>query len=108
MAFALIVLSCIGRVHRRAPAWDRRVGGQAQGMWEDSTRAMTNIRQNFALPVSGLNQQWTLADRPVGRLLDWRPELSCALVRPLLIEAFSRQFDLALRPPQPHEALEGW
>ncbi len=36
-------------------------------MWEDSTRAMTNIRQNFALPVSGLNQQWTLADRPVGR-----------------------------------------
>ena len=36
-------------------------------MWEDSTRAMTNIRQNFALPVSGLSQQWTLADRPVGR-----------------------------------------
>jgi hypothetical protein len=36
-------------------------------MWEDSTRAMTNIRQNLALPVSGLNQQWTLADRPVGR-----------------------------------------
>ncbi len=36
-------------------------------MWEDSTRAMTNIRQNFALPFSGLNQQWTLADRPVGR-----------------------------------------
>jgi len=65
---------------------------------------------NVSCPLEGFSQvvPCGIADRPVARLVDWRPELSCAQVRPLLIEAFSRQFDLALRPPQPHEALEGW
>ncbi|MGA0022467.1 MAG: lipoyl(octanoyl) transferase LipB, partial [Vulcanococcus sp.] len=49
-----------------------------------------------------------IADRPVGRLLDWRPELSAAVLRPLLLQCFSRRFGLTLRPPTPQEALQGW
>jgi lipoyl(octanoyl) transferase len=49
-----------------------------------------------------------LADRPVGRLIDWRPQLSCHQLRPRLVAAFARQFDLTLRPPEPHERPQGW
>ena len=49
-----------------------------------------------------------ITDRPVGRLLDWRPELSSAALRAPLLEAFSRRFGLRLRPPEPQEALQGW
>lgn len=49
-----------------------------------------------------------IADRPVGRLQDWRPELCSAALRQPLLEAFSRRFGLRLRPPQPPEALQGW
>jgi lipoyl(octanoyl) transferase len=47
-----------------------------------------------------------IADRPVGRLADWRPELTAAAVAPLLLEHFSSRFGLQLRPPGPLEALE--
>jgi lipoyl(octanoyl) transferase len=65
---------------------------------------------NVSCPLEGFSQvvPCGIADRPVGRLIDWRPELSCGEVRPLLFDTFARQFDLALRPPQPHEALQGW
>jgi lipoyl(octanoyl) transferase len=46
-----------------------------------------------------------IADRPVGRLVDWRPELTPAAVRPLLLEAFADHFDLRLQPPGPSERL---
>jgi NADPH-dependent curcumin reductase CurA len=36
-------------------------------MWEDDPRAMTNIRQKNAPPLTGQNRRWVLADRPVGR-----------------------------------------
>ena len=49
-----------------------------------------------------------IADRPVGRLLQWRPELTSAALRPLLLRCFSRRFGLRLRPPTPQEALQGW
>ena len=49
-----------------------------------------------------------IADRPVGRLADWRPELSAAQLRPRLLACFSCRFGLALRPPTPQEALQGW
>ncbi len=49
-----------------------------------------------------------IADRPVGRLLDWCPGLSSAALRQPLLEAFGRRFGLQLRPPQPPEALQGW
>jgi lipoyl(octanoyl) transferase len=49
-----------------------------------------------------------IADRPVGRLVDRRPDLNGANVAPLLVEAFSERFGLALRPPRDAERLEGW
>ena len=39
-----------------------------------------------------------IADRPVGRLVDWIPGLSCASVRPLLLHALAVRFGLRLRP----------
>lgn len=48
-----------------------------------------------------------LADRPVGRLCQWRPGLSTNAVRPLLLRAFAQQFGLQLRPPGPTELLHG-
>ena len=39
-----------------------------------------------------------IADRPVGRLVDWIPGLSCAAVRPLLLQAVAVRFGLRLRP----------
>lgn len=49
-----------------------------------------------------------IADRPVGRLADWRPDLSAAALRQPLLDSFARCFQLRLRPPAPREALEGW
>jgi lipoyl(octanoyl) transferase len=49
-----------------------------------------------------------LRDRPVGRLCDWRPDLSAKSLRAPLIATFARHFDLTLRPPQPAERLPGW
>ena len=49
-----------------------------------------------------------IADRPVGRLVDWRPELTTAALRPLLLRCFSRRFGLSLRPPTRQEGLQGW
>jgi lipoyl(octanoyl) transferase len=49
-----------------------------------------------------------IADRPVGRLADWRPGLTAQQLRPALLAAFARRFGLRLRPPNPQEALEGW
>ncbi|MCP9931353.1 lipoyl(octanoyl) transferase LipB [Cyanobium sp. AMD-g] len=46
-----------------------------------------------------------LADRPVGRLSDWRPSLTPEQVAPLLLAAFARRFGLTLRPPAPEEGL---
>ena len=49
-----------------------------------------------------------IADRPVGRLSDWRPELTTAEVAPRLLAACAERFGLALRPPRPQETLQGW
>jgi lipoyl(octanoyl) transferase len=49
-----------------------------------------------------------IAERPVGRLCDWRPELTAAQLRQPLQAAFAQRFQLRLRPPHPHETLEGW
>ncbi len=49
-----------------------------------------------------------LADRPVGRLLDWRPQLAAAAVAPRLLEMFADRFGLAMRAPEPQEQLQGW
>jgi lipoyl(octanoyl) transferase len=49
-----------------------------------------------------------IADRPVGRLADWRPELTAAALQPRLVAAFARHFGLSLRPPTPQDTLQGW
>lgn len=49
-----------------------------------------------------------IADRPVGRLVDWRPELTARALRAPLLAAFAARFGLALRPPAPAETLPGW
>ena len=49
-----------------------------------------------------------LVDRSVGRLLDWRPQLSAAAVAPRLLAVFADRFGLALRAPEPQEQLQGW
>ncbi len=46
-----------------------------------------------------------LADHGVGRLSDWRPDLTTERIRPLLLECFSGRFGCTLRPPQPAERL---
>ena len=49
-----------------------------------------------------------IANREVGRLVDWRPELSAAALRPRLLETFARRFGLQLRAPTLQEQLQGW
>ncbi len=49
-----------------------------------------------------------IADRPVGRLADWRPELTAAGLRASLLAAFAARFGLVLRAPAPQETLPGW
>jgi lipoyl(octanoyl) transferase len=49
-----------------------------------------------------------IADRPVGRLADWRPELTTAGLRGPLLACFAERFQLRLRHPGPQEVLEGW
>jgi lipoyl(octanoyl) transferase len=49
-----------------------------------------------------------LADHPVGRLADWRPELTSEALRQPLLAALADRFGLALRPPGPQERLQGW
>jgi len=49
-----------------------------------------------------------LRDRPVGRLVDWRPGLTAASLQPLLLRCFADRFGLTLRPPTPQEALQRW
>jgi len=49
-----------------------------------------------------------IRERPVGRLAEWRPELTAAALRPLLLQCFARRFGLTLRPPTPQETLQGW
>ncbi len=49
-----------------------------------------------------------IADRPVGRLADWRPELTAAALGPGLLACFADRFGLRLRPPGPQETLPGW
>ena len=49
-----------------------------------------------------------IRDRPVGRLVDWQPQLTAQELRPLLLQCFARRFGLQLRPPTPQDTLEGW
>ena len=46
-----------------------------------------------------------LADRPVGRLVDWRPQLNAQQLRRPLLDAFASRFGLVLRPSNPQDGV---
>ena len=46
-----------------------------------------------------------LADRPVGRLVDWRPQLNAQQLRRPLLDAFASCFGLVLRPSNPQDGV---
>jgi lipoyl(octanoyl) transferase len=46
-----------------------------------------------------------IADRPVGRLVDWWPQLNAQQLRRPLLEAFSSRFGLVLRPPNQQDGV---
>jgi lipoyl(octanoyl) transferase len=46
-----------------------------------------------------------LGDRPVGRLVDWWPQLTAQAMRRPLLDAFASRFGLVLRPPGPQEEV---
>lgn len=48
-----------------------------------------------------------LANRPVGRLCDWRPGLGIEEARLPLLRSFGEEFGLRLRAPDPAETLAG-
>ena len=64
------------------------------------------LNVNCSLEGFGAVVPCGIADRPVGRLADWRPALTAQAVAPLLLEAFAARFGLALRLPNPQEQLE--
>ena len=46
-----------------------------------------------------------IADRPVGRLVDWRPQLNTQQLRRPLLDAFASRFGLVLRPSNPQDGV---
>ena len=48
-----------------------------------------------------------IGDRPVGRLVEWCPELTSTALAPRLLSCFADRFGLRLRPPKPPERLWG-
>jgi lipoyl(octanoyl) transferase len=65
------------------------------------------VNVNCCLEGFGAIVPCGLANRPVGRLCDWLPGLTVEAMRRPLLEAFSREFGLRLRPPHPTETLRG-
>ncbi|MEB3307994.1 MAG: lipoyl(octanoyl) transferase LipB [Cyanobacteriota bacterium] len=49
-----------------------------------------------------------ITDRPVGRLADWRADLTAEAVAPALLEAFAERFSLQLRPPLLQDTPQEW
>ena len=64
------------------------------------------LNVNCSLEGFGAVVPCGIADRPVGCLADWRPELTPEAVAPPLLQAFAARFGLLLRAPDPQERLE--
>ncbi|MEB3170128.1 MAG: lipoyl(octanoyl) transferase LipB [Synechococcaceae cyanobacterium] len=111
------VLDVLAALGLRGERWPGRTGvwleGRkvaAIGVGARRWISIHGLALNVDCPLDGFGAivPCGIADRPVGRLADWRPQLAVAAVQPLLRQALADRFDLALRPPNPAERLEGW
>ena len=111
------VLDVLAALGLRGERWPGRTGvwleGRkvaAIGVGARRWISIHGLALNVDCPLDGFGAivPCGIADQPVGRLADWRPQLAVAAVQPLLRQALADRFDLALRPPNPAERLEGW
>lgn len=103
-AVVLAVLAALGLPGERQPGltgvWcgGRKVAAVGIGCRRWITRHGLAMNVNCSLQGFDAIVPCGLRDHAVGRLLDWRPGLTCAHVEPLLLTAVQRQFNLELLP----------
>ena len=103
-AVVLEVLAALGLPGERQPGltgvWcgGRKVAAVGIGCRRWITRHGLALNVNCGLQGFDAIVPCGLRDHAVGRLLDWRPGLTCAQVEPLLLAAVARQLDLELLP----------
>jgi lipoyl(octanoyl) transferase len=98
-----------GRIDGLTGVWLEGVKVAAIGVGAKRWISQHGLALNVSCPLEGFAAivPCGLADRPVGRLCDWRPGLEPGALRRPLLEAFALEFALRLRPPHPTEALAG-
>ena len=100
----MTVLTALGLPGERQPGltgvWcdGRKVAAVGVGCRHWITRHGLALNVNCSLQGFDAIVPCGLRDHMVGRLLDWRPGLTCADVEPLLLAAVARQFNLELLP----------
>ncbi|SAY38914.1 lipoyl(octanoyl) transferase LipB [Candidatus Synechococcus spongiarum] len=103
-AVVLTVLAALGLPGERQPdltgVWcgGRKVAAVGIGCRRWMTRHGLALNVSCSLQGFDAIVPCGLRDHAVGRLLDWRPGLTCAHVEPLLLAAVARQFNLELLP----------
>ena len=106
-AIVLEVLAALGLSGGRQPGltgvWcgSQKVAAVGIGCRRWITRHGLSLNVNCSLRGFDPIVPCGLANHGVGRLLDWRPGLTCAQVEPLLLAAVARQFHLELLLPDP-------
>jgi len=98
-----------GRIEGLTGVWLEGVKVAAIGVGAKRWISQHGLALNVCCALDGFGAivPCGLVDRPVGRLCDWRPGLAAEAMRRPLLEAFSEEFGLRLRPPDPTEALDG-
>ena len=103
-AVVLTVLAALGLPGERQPGltgvWcgGRKVAAVGIGCRRWITRHGLALNVSCSLQGFDAIVPCGLRNHEVGRLLDWRPGLTCAHVEPLLLAAVARQFHLELLP----------
>ena len=97
-----------GRIEGLTGVWleGRKVAAIGVGARRWISQHGLALNVNCSLEGFGAVVPCGIADRPVGRLADWRPALTAQAVAPRLLEAFAARFGLTLRLPNPQEQLE--
>jgi lipoyl(octanoyl) transferase len=112
-----VVLDVLAALGLRGERWPGRTGVWLEG--RKLAAIGVGARRWISLHGLALNVDGSLAgfdaivpcgiaDRSVGRLVDWIPGLGTTEVRPLLRAACAERLALTLRPPEPAERLQGW